>query len=536
MSEETLDLEQRLFQLETLYEIGREAASLSSVPDVLRVMLSMLMGAYGATRGLAFAGTADGRLEAVHARGLAGEGQFSAESLARGYLLGGGGGDWLASAGLEVCLPLTLDDATRGAIALGPRLSGVPYADADRALLGTIVANAAPYLHNVKLLAALRDSAHDLERKVRALAVVNEIALGITTRPSARRLHRFLLERVAGALDADTAALRLRADEGFVVAAEYHAAPPAGAFPRASAPPTLPTHEHEMIVPVRYGDEATGAVWLRRAPTAPAFDADDRSLAELLANQVAVILETSRLFEGFLEQQQEQFRLRGMLEQYLATSVAERLISGETRPTLEGTRLPVSVLMVDMRGSTELINHVEPEVMVRLLNQYLGQMTDVLFHYEGTIDKFAGDAVLGFFGAPEGHADDPLRAVCAAAAMQRAFAGLLLDWRRRYPTLPGSLGIGIGIATGDVVVGNIGSAKRLEHTVIGPAVNLAARLTAKAPHGTIHIDDSTWNAVAGPLGFTARARPRRPRYVRAKGFAALVPVYRLHAADVPATL
>jgi class 3 adenylate cyclase len=134
-----------------------------------------------------------------------------------------------------------------------------------------------------------------------------------------------------------------------------------------------------------------------------------------------------------------------------------------------------------MRGSTELINHVEPEVMVRLLNQYLGQMTDVLFHYEGTIDKFAGDAVLGFFGAPEGHADDPLRAVCAAAAMQRAFAGLLLDWRRRYPTLPGSLGIGIGIATGDVVVGNIGSAKRLEHTVIGPAVNLAARLSTTAP-------------------------------------------------------
>jgi class 3 adenylate cyclase len=533
MPEPTSDLEQRLFQLETLYEIGRECASLSTVPDVLRVMLSMLMGAFGATRGLALAGDASGRLEAVHGRGLAGEGYFSAESLARGYLMGEAGSDWLASADLEVCLPLTLDATTRGVIALGPRLSGAPYSDDDRALVATIVANATPYLHKVKLLQALRATADDLDRKVRALGVVNEIALGITTRPSARRLHRFLLERVAGALDAAVGALRLVADDELVVAAEYHAAP---ADDGLAFPTEETTAERELIVPVHYGEDTLGALWLHRAPTAPPFDADDRALAALLANQVAVILETSRLFEGFLEQQQEQFRLRGMLEQYLAPSVAERLINGETRPTLEGTRMPVSVLMADMRGSTELINHVEPEVMVRLLNQYLGQMTDLLFHYEGTIDKFEGDAVLGFFGAPEGHDDDPLRAVCAAAAMQRAFAGLLIEWRRRYPTLPRSLGMGIGIATGLVVVGNIGSAKRLEHTVIGPAVNLAARLTAKAPAGTIQIDDVTWNAVADPLGFTARRRPRRPRYVRAKGFAALVPVYRFRAADVPATL
>ncbi len=533
MAETTPDLEQRLFQLETLYEIGRECASLSTVPEVLQVMLSMLMGAFGATRGLALAGDASGALEALHARGLAGEGRFSAESLARGYLLGDAGGDWLASAELDVCLPLALDGTLRGAVALGPRLNGAPYDDDDRALLATIVANATPYLQKVKLLQALQATADDLDRKVRALAVVNEIALGITTRPSARRLHRFLLERVAEALDAAAGALRLRGDEGLVVVAEYNT-PPADVAP--AEPEARAAAGHELMAPIRYGEEVLGALWLHRATSAPPFDADDRALAELLANQVAVILETSRLFEGFLEQQQEHFRLRGMLEQYLAPSVAERLISGETRPTLEGTRLPVSVLMADMRGSTELINHVEPEVMVRLLNQYLGQMTDILFHYEGTIDKFEGDAILGFFGAPEGHDDDALRAVCAAAAMHRAFAGLLLEWQRRYPTLPRSLGMGIGIATGAVVVGNIGSAKRLEHTVIGPAVNLAARLTAKAPAGTIQIDDTTWNAVAEPLGFTARARPRRPRYVRAKGFASLVPVYRLRAADVPATL
>ena len=361
---------------------------------------------------------------------------------------------------------------------------------------------------------------------------MNEIALAITTRPSARRLHRFLLERVAGALDADMGTLRLQPEAGPALVAEYHAAPNRPPFGEAVA---LPTSAHELTMPIRYGSDVLGALWLHRPHAGTPFDADDSALAELLANQAAVILETSRLFESFLEQQQEQFRLRGMLEQYLAPSVAERLISGETRPTLEGTRLRVSILMVDMRGSTELINHVEPEVMAGCSNQYLGHITDVLFRYEGTIDKFAGDAVLGFFGAPEGHPDDPLRAVRAAAAMQRGFADLLRDWHRRRRMLPASLGIGIGIATGDVVVGNIGSAKRLEHTVIGPTVNLAARLTAKAPAGTIQIDDTTWQAVAAPLGFLARARPRRPRFVRAKGFAALVPVYRLHAVDVPTT-
>jgi class 3 adenylate cyclase len=534
------DLERRLFQLETLYEIGRECAPLQTLPDVLQVILSMVMGAFGVQRGIAFVGQASGHLEALQARGLLGKGSGAEEILARTYLVAGGRDPWLSTAGMEVCFPFRVDASSYGAIALGPRLTEAPYGDEDRALLATIVANAAPYLQKVKLLQALQVAATDLSRKVQALAVVNEIALGIATRPNARRLHRFLVERIASALRATEGALALKGDDDWILAERYPAEPAQAATPDdavrarlATIGSALASAERDLVAPVHYGTEFVGALWLRRPPEIPPFDAEDRILLESLAHQTAIILENSRLLDSYLMQQQEQFRLRGMLEQYLAPTVAERLIAGETRPALEGTRLPVTVLMVDMRGSTELITHVEPEAMVHLLNQYLAAMIDALFHHEGTIDKFGGDAVLGFFGAPERHADDPLRAVRAGAMMLRAFEALTAEWERHYP-LPRSLGIGVGIATGDVVVGNIGSAKRLEHTVIGSPVNLAARLTARAPAGTIQVDDATWRVVAAPLGLDAPARARRPRYLRAKGFDTLVPAYRLRAADVPA--
>ncbi|MBI2941599.1 MAG: GAF domain-containing protein [Chloroflexi bacterium] len=488
-------------QLETLYEIGRACAHTHTVGDMLRVILSVLMGTFGATRGIGFAGDAEGRLQAVSSRGLSGDDDLSERALAQAYLLGGGGESWQATAGMEVCLPFRIDASTHGAVALGPRLTGALYTADDRTLLETIVANALPHLHEMKLLHALQLTADELRRKVQALAVANEIALGGAARPTARRLHRFLLEWIASALDAAEIALGLVAGGCWRVAARYAGRldpatdpqtvePESEVLVRLAAPEWSVDAGREMVVPVRYGAELIGAIWLRREPRARRFDGDDRALLEFLANQVAIVLENSRLVEGFLAQRQEQFRLRGMLEQYLAPTVAERLIAGSTRPALEGTRLPVSVLMVDMRGSTELINRVDPEVMVRLLNQYLGRMTDILFDHEGTIDKFEGDAVLGFFGAPEAHDDDPLRAVGAAAAMQRAFASLLAEWRRQYG-LSEALGIGVGIATGEVVVGNIGSAKRLEHTVIGAAVNLAACLTARAPAGTILLDGPT---------------------------------------------
>ena len=289
----------------------------------------------------------------------------------------------------------------------------------------------------------------------------------------------------------------------------------------------------QVTVAIRYGGERMGALWLGRAEAAPPFDEDDRDLLRLLANEAAVVMETGRLIDGYLAQQQEHFRLRAILEQYVSPAVAERLISGEVGATLEGERRVVTVFMADMRNSTELTTHLDPADTVALLNEYLGLLTDIVFGYEGTIEKIEGDGIAALFGAPVQHDDDPLRAVRAAAVAQREVPALFDRWRRRHP-VPRSVGLGIGIATGELIVGNVGSAKLLHYTTTGPTINLAARLTARAPAGTLQLDETTWQAVASLLGLGRARRTRRPRHIRAKGFGTLIPTYRLGSRDLAA--
>jgi adenylate cyclase len=167
---------------------------------------------------------------------------------------------------------------------------------------------------------------------------------------------------------------------------------------------------------------------------------------------------------------------------------------------------------------------LDTEEMVRLLNDYFGEMTNVVFSYEGMVDKFLGDGVMAVFGAPivhsKGELDDVNRAVQAALEMQNVFKGLLASWEKRLGHLLDT-GLGIGLCTGMAVVGNIGSSKRIEHTVIGPVVNLASRLSQMASSGQTLIDEEAHRRVSLPIS----AEPLDP--VTVKGFSQPVPIYRL---------
>ena len=158
--------------------------------------------------------------------------------------------------------------------------------------------------------------------------------------------------------------------------------------------------------------------------------------------------------------------------------------------SLGGDRCEVSTLFADVRGYTALAAEHPPETILDLLNRYLTVVTDAVERHDGTVADLLGDGIIAFFGAPVLHADDPERAVRSALAMQ----GEIM--RLEIPTLRGvRLHLGIGITTGEVIVGNVGSERRMHYTAIGDPVNVASRLQTAAGPGQILVDESTHDKV-----------------------------------------
>jgi adenylate cyclase len=187
--------------------------------------------------------------------------------------------------------------------------------------------------------------------------------------------------------------------------------------------------------------------------------------------------------EAYLREAGERLRLRRTFERYVAPGVVAEILADPeaAEGILRGRQLEVTVLMSDIRGFTTLTRQRseagQSELHVRQLNEYLGAMVDVVGQHGGTIDKFIGDAVMAVFGSPvsRGAREEARQAVRCGLAMRVALAALNADWRRRGLA---ELDNGVGLASGPVLAGQIGSPKRMEFTVIGDTVNLAARLEA----------------------------------------------------------
>jgi adenylate cyclase len=204
---------------------------------------------------------------------------------------------------------------------------------------------------------------------------------------------------------------------------------------------------------------------------------------------------------------------------YLAPHVVRALMENPGGVTLGGVRQRATMLFADIRGFTGIASALTADRVVELLNRYFEEAVHVVFAHDGLLDKFFGDGLLALFGPPLVRDDDARRAVLTAFHLLDAVRGLNAHLDR-------PLAISIGLATGEVVAGHVGSAQRMDYTVIGDAVNLAAGLQQAAPAGDIYCDASTFVAAGLVLG-------HQPIRVRVKGRDAAVSAYRLTAAKKP---
>jgi adenylate cyclase len=184
--------------------------------------------------------------------------------------------------------------------------------------------------------------------------------------------------------------------------------------------------------------------------------------------------ELEQLAKGFnhmVDGLKERDKLRTTFGKYMTAAVMEHLLAGKV--SLGGESLKVTILFTDIRSFTTISEKMDPQQLVALLNEYFTEMVGIVMQEDGVVDKYIGDAIMAVFGAPVPKPEDAANAVRAAVRMRRALQDL--NKRLEARGMP-VLRTGIGLHTGEVVAGNIGSEKRMEYTVIGDAVNLASRL------------------------------------------------------------
>jgi len=226
----------------------------------------------------------------------------------------------------------------------------------------------------------------------------------------------------------------------------------------------------------------------------------------------------TRAFNHMLGGLRQRDFIRNAFGRYVSPEVAKTLLESPEGLRLGGHKREVTVLMSDLRGYTRFAEHGDPALVMEVLNDYLGRMADLIIEHGGTINEFIGDAVFAVFGAPLDHKDHAERAAAAALAMQNAMVQI-----NRYNVASGRplFEMGIGVHTGEVVVGNIGSEQRAKYAVVGAAVNLAARVEGCTVGGQIFVTAQTLEQICD------LAEVAKPVSVQLKGIEEPVALYEL---------
>lgn len=246
-----------------------------------------------------------------------------------------------------------------------------------------------------------------------------------------------------------------------------------------------------------------GAIYADRLDPFAAFKPDDLELISAVAAQTAIAVENARAHERLAREEVARANYSRFLPEY----VVKQMLENPDSFKLGGVNQTITILFADIRGFTSISEHAPPEKIVSLLNRYFSAMTDIIFAHGGTLDKYLGDGLMALFGAPTATPEDASNALNAAVAMQRRLLGINSELRQEGLS---EVGVGIGLHTGEVIVGYIGSERRSEYTAIGDAVNTASRLESNARGGQILISDATAKAARSRY----KLQPRDPITVK----------------------
>lgn len=245
-----------------------------------------------------------------------------------------------------------------------------------------------------------------------------------------------------------------------------------------------------MCAPLLGKDGALGVIYVDCRERLKLLREDDLDLLNAVAAETSIAVDNALTHKRLVKEELARAKYR----RFMPAHVVDEILANPDTVMLGGANCCVTVLFSDIRGFTSMSEQLNPETVVRILNEYFADMTPIVFDHHGLLDKFMGDGMMALFGVPYPSDDAASNAVSAAIAMQRGMAALNEDLK----TLGLSeVAIGIGINTGTVTVGYIGSRERTDYTAIGDAVNLAARLEKRAEPGQIIISRLTLDAIGG---------------------------------------
>ncbi|MBE9228775.1 FHA domain-containing protein [Phormidium sp. LEGE 05292] len=242
-----------------------------------------------------------------------------------------------------------------------------------------------------------------------------------------------------------------------------------------------------MCIPMKPRDKVIGVLYADNITMINIYSEEDLEFLTALVNQAAIALENSQLYKKM----QAEAVVRTKLESFFPTAVIKKL---KEEGNLEIIDTQVTALFCDISGFTQMSEKMSPRQVIEMLNEYFKVMVeDIVFQYEGTLEKYIGDALLAIWGAPYQQPDDADRAVRAAIAMQWAVESLNVEWEKQRNL---QIQIHIGINTGKVAAGNIGSPRLIQYATIGDTTNVTSRICSAANPGEILISQTTFDKLS----------------------------------------